>query len=182
MLMPVPSGFTIWFTGPPGSGKSTLAGLIAEVCRRLNRPVEVLDGDETRDALSPGLGFSRADRDLHVRRLGYIARLLSRQGVVAIVAAVSPYAAARDEVRRRHDAPFVEVFLECPRDVLIRRDPKGLYAKALRGEIAHFTGVSDPYEPPASPDITLHTAEETPDVSAARLAAALGERGLLTRP
>src|SRR5262249_57306869 len=112
------------------------------------RRVEILDGDEVRQNLSAGLGFSKADRDANIRRIGYVARLLSRNGVVAIAAAISPYREIRNEVRRAHEAPFIEVFVDCSLDELVRRDRKGLYSKALRGEIQNFTGVSDPYEPP----------------------------------
>ncbi|HET9831808.1 MAG TPA: adenylyl-sulfate kinase, partial [Vicinamibacterales bacterium] len=122
-------------------------------------------GDEVRQRLSRGLGFSKEDRDENIRRIGFVARLLSRSGAVAIAAAISPYRELRDEVRREHEAPFVEVFVECPLDVLVKRDPKGLYAKALQGEIPNFSGVSDPYEPPLAPEITVHTDRETVDAS-----------------
>ena len=150
-------GFTVWFTGLSGAGKSTLAEALRDELRRRGRRVEILDGDEMRTHLSKGLGFSRPDRDINVRRIGYVARLLSRNGVVAIAAAISPYRDTRDEVRRAHDAPFVEVYLECPIDELVRRDRKGLYAKALRGEVEHFTGISDPYEAPVTPELQLRT-------------------------
>src|SRR3954468_7449175 len=154
-------GFTLWFTGLSGAGKSTLSQAVADELRVRGHHVERLDGDEIRQRLSHGLGFSKADRDENIRRIGFVARLLSRNGAVAIAAAISPYREIRDEVRRDHEAPFVEVFVDCPLDTLVKRDPKGLYAKALRGEIPHFTGVSDPYEPPQSPEITVHTDRET---------------------
>src|ERR1700757_2070412 len=141
-------GFTLWFTGLSGSGKSTLANLVADELRARGRRVEVLDGDEVRTNLSKGLGFSKEDRDTNIRRIGYVARLLSRNGVVVIAAAISPYREVREEVRRAHESPFVEAFVDCSIDELVRRDAKGLYAKALRGELPNFTGISDPYEPP----------------------------------
>jgi adenylyl-sulfate kinase len=154
-------GFTLWFTGLSGAGKSTLANAVAEELASCGRRIEILDGDEVRTNLSKGLGFSREDRDTNVRRIGYVARLLSRNGVVAITAAISPYREIRDEVRRGHEAAFVEVFVECPLDALVERDVKGLYAKALRNEIPHFTGVSDPYEPPHEPEIHIRSDAES---------------------
>lgn len=158
-------GFTLWFTGLSGAGKSTLSQAIADELRARGRSVERLDGDEVRLRLSRGLGFSREDRNENIRRIGFVARLLSRSGAVAIASAISPYRDVREEIRREHDAPFVEVFVECPLDALVKRDPKGLYAKAVRGEIANFSGISDPYEPPLSPEITVHTDRETVDAS-----------------
>jgi adenylyl-sulfate kinase len=158
-------GFTLWLTGLSGAGKSTLSQAVADELRTRGRMVERLDGDEVRTRLSHGLGFSKADRDENIRRIGFVARLLSRNGAVAIAAAISPYREVRDEVRRDHDAPFVEIFVDCPIDTLVKRDPKGLYAKALRGEIAQFSGVSDPYEPPLTPEITVHTDRESVDAS-----------------
>src|SRR5579885_2139717 len=139
------TGFTIWLTGLSGAGKSTLARGLAPALRERGRRVEVLDGDEVRENLSKGLGFSKEDRDTNIRRIAYVAKLVSRSGGVAITAAISPYRAIRDEARG-NIGRFVEVFVRCPLDVLVQRDTKGLYAKALRGEIAQFTGVSDPYE------------------------------------
>src|SRR5512147_2229753 len=134
-------GFTLWFTGLPSSGKSTLARRVEDVLLERGMRVEVLDGDEVRENLSKGLGFSKEDRDTNIRRIGYVARLLSRNGVIAITAAISPYRDVRDEVRRAHESRFIEVFVDCSLDELVKRDRKGLYAKALRGEIQHFTGV-----------------------------------------
>lgn len=159
-------GFTLWFTGLSGAGKSTLSQAVADELRRRGRSVERLDGDEIRTRLSRGLGFSKEDRDENIRRIGFVARLLSRSGAVAIAAAISPYRELRDEMRREHEAPFVEIFVDCPLETLIKRDPKGLYAKALRGEISNFSGVSDPYEPPLNPEITIHTDRE--DIAASR--------------
>ena len=136
-------GFTIWLTGLSGAGKSTIARRLEAALTDRGRHVEVLDGDEVRENLSKGLGFSRGDRDTNIRRIAYVAKLVSRSGGVAITAAISPYRATRNEARAQM-APgaFVEVYVHCPLDELVQRDPKGLYAKALRGEIAHFTGVS----------------------------------------
>ena len=158
-------GFTLWFTGLSGAGKSTLSQAVADELQRRGRTVERLDGDEVRTRLSRGLGFSKADRDENIRRIGFVARLLSRNGAIAIAAAISPYRDVRDEVRRDHDAPFVEIFVDCPIETLVKRDPKGLYAKALRGEIQQFSGISDPYEPPLKPEITVQTDRESIDVS-----------------
>jgi adenylyl-sulfate kinase len=174
------SGFTLWFTGLSGAGKSTLAETVRDEVRARGRRVEILDGDDIRTNLSKGLGFSKEDRDTNIRRIGYVARLLSRNGVVTITAAISPYREVRDEVRRAHEAPFVEAFVECSIDELVRRDRKGLYAKALRGEIEHFTGVSDPYEPPVAPDIHLHSDRETVDESRAKILTWLEANGLLS--
>ena len=153
-------GFTIWLTGLSGAGKSTLARALEQALRERQRHVEVLDGDEVRENLSKGLGFSKEDRDTNIRRIAYVAKLVSRSGGVAITAAISPYRSIRDEARAQI-GPFVEVFVRCPLDVLIKRDTKGLYAKALRGEIAQFTGVSDPYEEPLSAEVVVDTDIES---------------------
>lgn len=163
------NGFTLWFTGLSGAGKSTLAESVRDVLIARGQRVEVLDGDEVRTNLSKGLGFSKEDRDTNIRRIGYVARLLSRNGVAAIGAAISPYRAVRDEVRIAHEAPFIEIYLECSLDELVRRDRKGLYARALAGEIPNFTGVSDPYEPPLSPEIHVRTDREGLDASRTRI-------------
>src|SRR2546429_233375 len=143
-------GFTLWFTGLSGGGKSPLAAAVSAELRGRGIPVEVLDGDEVRQNLSKGLGFSREDRDTNIRRIGYVAKLLTRNGVAVITAAISPYRAIRDEVRENIGA-FVEVYVRASLDECIRRDTKGLYRRALAGEIPQFTGVSDPYEEPLSP-------------------------------
>jgi adenylylsulfate kinase len=174
------NGFTLWFTGLSGAGKSTLANEVAGRLRARGRRVEVLDGDEVRENLSKGLGFSKEDRDTNIRRIGYVARLLSRNGVVAITAAISPYAGVRDEVRAQHGSGFIEIYVECPMNTLVERDVKGLYAKALRGEIKNFTGVSDPYEPPSAPEITARTDRESIDESASKIIDWLERRGFLT--
>jgi adenylylsulfate kinase len=172
-------GFTLWFTGLSGAGKSTLAQAIRDEMTARGRRVEILDGDEIRTTLSKGLGFSKEDRDTNIRRIGYVARLLSRNGVVAIAAAISPYRDVRDEVRRAHEVPFVETFVDCPLDELVRRDKKGLYARALQGEILHFTGVSDPYEPPSAPEIHLRTDRQSIEESRARIMTWLEQHGLV---
>lgn len=173
-------GFTLWLTGLSGAGKSTLAERLAPALRGRGVPVEVLDGDEVRTHLSRGLGFSREDRDTNVRRLGYVAKLLSRNGVAVITAAISPYRATRDEVRGQHER-FVEVFVRCPLHVLVERDVKGLYAKALRGEIEHFTGISDPYEEPLSPEVIVDSSREQVELSVKRILSTLERLGYLPR-
>ena len=172
-------GFTLWFTGLSGSGKSTLSGRVAPMLRELGLRVEVLDGDEVRENLSKGLGFSKEDRDTNVRRIGFVANLLARNGVVAITAAISPYRAIRDELRAKAEAPFVEVFVDVPLAVAEQRDPKGLYKKARAGQIPSFTGVTDPYEPPAKPEIVVRTAEAPLAVCAEQIIAYLRSRGLV---
>jgi adenylyl-sulfate kinase len=181
----VNKGFVLWFTGLSGAGKSTLSLPVAGQLRALGRRVEILDGDEVRTHLSKGLGFSKEDRDTNIRRIGYVAELLARNGVVAITAAISPYREVRDEVRakvERHGAGFVEVYVSCPIDVLAERDVKGLYRKALAGEIKNFTGVSDPYEPPLAPEVTVHSDREAVDHSVEKILGALGRVGLVALP
>jgi adenylylsulfate kinase len=174
------TGLTLWLTGLSGAGKSTLARHIERDLRTRRLRVEVLDGDIIRENLSKGLGFSKEDRDTNIRRIGFVSNLLSRNGVIVIVAAISPYRAVRDEVRTLHGKiRFVEVFVECPLAVLTERDVKGLYKKALKGEITNFTGVSDPYEPPAQPDIVVRTDQETEIESAARILKWLDVNGCL---
>jgi adenylyl-sulfate kinase len=176
------TGFTLWLTGLSGAGKTTLAAGLRDALIARGHRVEVLDGDEVRKNLSAGLGFSKEDRDTNVRRIGYVARLLSRNGVVAIAAAISPYRDTRDEVRREHEAAFVEVFVDCSLDALMRRDRKGLYAKAMRGEIQNLTGVSDPYEPPSGADVTVHTDREQVHESLAKILSCLEQRSLVAPP
>lgn len=171
-------GFTLWFTGLSGAGKSTLAERIAPILRERGHKVEVLDGDVVRTNLSKGLGFSKEDRDTNIRRIGFVAKLLTRNGVAVITAAISPYREIRDEVRAEIGS-FVEVYVSCSLDELVRRDVKGLYAKALRGEIQNFTGVSDPYEPPLNPEVTVYSDRETVDESVSRILAKLEELGYL---
>ncbi len=171
-------GFTIWFTGLSGAGKSTLANLLAERLRIMGRRVELLDGDEVRTNLSQGLGFSKADRDANIQRIAYVAKLLSRNGVVAITAAISPYSETRDRARREI-RNFVEVFVDCPLEVCEERDVKGLYKKARSGEIAQFTGISDPYEPPLHAEVTVHTDRENSQQDVEIIISKLGELGYL---
>ncbi len=159
--MTVPeAGGVIWLTGLSGAGKSTLAEALAKRIRDRGHRVEVLDGDTVRENLSNGLGFSREDRDTNIRRIAFVAGLLARNGVVVLVAAISPYRAARAEARA-HVERFVEVHVDCALDELLRRDTKGLYARAVRGEVAHFTGISDPYEAPLAPDVHVRTDQES---------------------
>jgi sulfate adenylyltransferase/3'-phosphoadenosine 5'-phosphosulfate synthase len=173
------SGFTIWLTGLSGAGKSTLARSLETALRERQRHVEVLDGDEVRENLSKGLGFSKEDRDTNIRRIAYVARLIGRSGGVAITAAISPYRSVRDEARGQIGR-FVEVYVRCPLDVLVQRDTKGLYAKALRGEIPQFTGVSDPYEEPLAAEVVVDTSVETLQESTAKVLHALEGLGYLT--
>ncbi|MBO8169267.1 MAG: adenylyl-sulfate kinase [Thermoanaerobacteraceae bacterium] len=161
-------GCTLWFTGLSGAGKSTLAQLVAEELRKMGKKVEILDGDEVRQNLSKGLGFSKEDRDTNVKRIGYVAKLLARNGIIAITAAISPYREVRDYVRQQN-GDFVEVFVKCPLEVCIERDVKGLYKKALAGEIKQFTGISDTYEEPLNPEIVVNTAEETKEESVQKI-------------
>ncbi len=172
-------GLTLWFTGLSGSGKSTLAQVLTPRLRELGKRVEILDGDEVRENLSKGLGFSKEDRDTNIRRIGFVANLLARNGVVAITAAISPYHEIRDEVRSRAQAAFVEVYVSCPLDVLESRDTKGLYKKARAGVIKNFTGISDPYEAPENPEVIVDTAVETIEQSAEKILAFLRKRGLV---
>lgn len=172
-------GFAIWFTGLSGAGKTTLASRVAEELRRRGRRVEVLDGDVVRMNLSKGLGFSKEDRDTNIRRIGFVCQLLSRNGVVAIAAAISPYRAVRDEVRQMVGGRMVEVYVKCPVHVCAQRDVKGLYEKAFRGEIQQFTGVSDPYEEPLAPEVVAETDRESVEESVAKVLAALREHGYL---
>lgn len=176
-------GFTLWMTGMSGAGKSTLTGRLERLFRERGLRVELLDGDEVRTHLSKGLTFSKEDRDVNVRRIGYVARLLARNNVIVLTAAISPYRETRDIVRAEHEAdgvPFVEVYAEASVEALAARDVKGLYRRALAGEIAHFTGVSDPYEPPLSPEVAVRTDRDSVEQSVAEIVALLAERGLIS--
>jgi adenylyl-sulfate kinase len=176
-------GFVVWFTGLSGAGKTTLSSLVATDLRDRGLNVEILDGDEVRTNLSKGLGFSREDRDTNIRRIGYVSRLLARNGVAVIVAAISPYREVRDEVRQDISAngmEFIEVFAKCGIDVLSERDVKGLYKKALAGEIKGFTGVSDPYEEPLTPEVVVETDSESVETSAEKILTAISS--LTIRP
>ena len=161
-------GFTLWFTGLSGSGKSTLAKMCEQELLERGMKVEVLDGDVVRTNLSKGLGFSKEDRDTNIRRIGFVCNLLTRNDVVAIGAAISPYRAIRQE-NRELIGRFVEVYCKCPLDALKERDVKGLYTKALAGELPNFTGISDPYEEPENPEVVVATDRETPEESFQRI-------------
>ena len=171
-------GFTLWFTGMSGAGKTTLACEVERILRERGLKVELLDGDVVRTNLSKGLGFSKEDRDTNIKRIGFVCKLLTRNDVVAIGSAISPYRKVRDFLRQ-DIGRFVEVYCECPLDVLIERDVKGLYKKALSGEIQNFTGVSDPYEEPLNPEIVVHTDTETHEQSMAKILAKLEELSLI---
>ena len=175
------AGFVVWLTGLSGAGKSTLATRLAEQLAARGRPPELLDGDEVRTHLSRGLGFSKEDRDTNIRRIGYVARLLARNGAAVITAAISPYREVRDEVRAQTPG-FVEVYVRCSLEELVRRDVKGLYRKALAGELPNFTGVSDPYEPPLRPEVVVDSEHETVEESVARVLDALVRLGHLPGP
>src|ERR1017187_3729359 len=157
-------GFTLWLTGMSGAGKSTLSDELMARFRSAGAKVELLDGDIVRTNLSQGLGYTREDRDTNIRRIGFVAELLSRNGVIVVVAAISPYRDAREEVKRRIGR-FMEVHVDCPIDVLTSRDTKGLYKRALAGDIGNFTGVSDPYEPPVNPSVVVHSDRESVEES-----------------
>jgi adenylyl-sulfate kinase len=171
------TGFVLWLTGLSGAGKSTVAAKLGPALAERGHRVELLDGDEVRTNLCQGLGFSREDRDTNIARIGYVAGKLAKHGVTVLVAAISPYRQARDLVRAEVDN-FVEIHVAAPVSTCAERDPKGLYAKALSGQIKHFTGVSDPYEPPLAPEIVLHTEAETVDESVEQVIAWLETAGL----
>jgi adenylylsulfate kinase len=172
-------GFTLWFTGLSGAGKTTIADIVEHELREKFGKIEVLDGDIVRTNLSKGLTFSREDRNVNVLRIGFVANLLTRNGVGVIVSAISPYKEARDEVRRNIGEGFLEVFVDAPLEVCAERDVKGLYKKAFAGEIKEFTGVSDPYESPVAPELHIRTDEEEPNESARRVVEKLEKLGYL---
>jgi adenylyl-sulfate kinase len=174
----VHQGFTLWLTGMSGAGKSTISDRLMEKFREAGAKVELLDGDIVRTNLSQGLGFSREDRDTNIRRIGFVAQLLSRNGIIVVVAAISPYRDTREEVKAKI-ANFVEVFVDCPIEVLASRDVKGLYKKALAGEVGNFTGISDPYEPPVHPDVTVRSDREPVEESVDKIWRELVQRGLV---
>ena len=169
-------GATLWFTGLSGAGKSTIAGIVEADLRERGFKVEVLDGDVVRTNLSKGLGFSKEDRDTNIRRIAFVADLLSRNGVVAITAAISPYREIRDEARELMGDRFIEIYVKASVEECARRDVKGLYEKAMRGELKEFTGVSDPYEEPLDPELVCDTETESPEESAAKVIAFLESR------
>jgi adenylylsulfate kinase len=174
-------GFTLWFTGLSGSGKTTIAELVRLELERRGRLVEWLDGDEVREHLSKGLGFSKEDRDTNIDRIGWVASRLTRHRAAVIVSAISPYREARQKAREMVEANgmFVEVFVDASVEECARRDVKGLYEKAFKGEIKEFTGVSDPYEVPETPEIRIDSENEAPQESAHRILELLAERGLI---
>jgi len=174
-------GFTLWFTGLSGAGKTTLSQLVQEQLLARGCKVESLDGDVVRTHLSKGLGFSREDRDTNILRIGFVAKLLTRNGVVVLVSAISPYRATRDQVRADIGS-FVEVYVKCPLDVCMERDVKGLYKKAIAGEIPQFTGVSDVYEEPLNPEIVVETDKHAPFECARQIVQRLEELGYLEPP
>ncbi len=177
-------GFTLWFTGLSGAGKSTLSEALEREFRRRNYRVEVLDGDIVRTHLSKGLGFSKEDRDTNVLRIGFVCSLLARNGVISVSAAISPYADIRAQCRQMTEeagVAFVEVYMNAPLEVVAARDVKGLYKRAMAGEIAQFTGVSDPYEAPENPEVVIDSGKEAVEVSAQTVLAYLEERGLISQ-
>ncbi|MCI0777346.1 MAG: adenylyl-sulfate kinase [Chloroflexi bacterium] len=171
-------GVTVWFTGLSGAGKSTIAEKLEQILKAKGRNVEILDGDVVRTNLSKGLGFSKEDRDINIRRIGFVCDLLARNGVVAIAAAISPYREIRDEIRA-NTGNFLEVYVDCSIEELTRRDVKGLYEKALKGEIKNFTGISDPYEEPLKPEVTLNSETQDEEESLKILVAKMEELGYL---
>ena len=172
-------GFTLWFTGLSGAGKTTISEIVERELRARGSKVEVLDGDVVRENLSKGLGFSKEDRDTNIRRIAFVADLLSRNGVPVITAAISPYREIRDEARETMGDRFIEVFVKASVEVCAERDVKGLYEKAFKGEIKEFTGVSDPYEPPLNPELTLDTEHDSAEEDAQKILTLLEERQLI---
>ena len=174
-------GVTIWFTGLSGAGKTTITHALEQKLREADYPLEVLDGDIVRTNLTKGLGFSKEDRDTNIRRIGFVANLLTRHGVIVLVSAISPYREIRDEVRGKI-GNFVEVFVNAPLNVCEDRDVKGLYKKARAGEIKSFTGIDDPYEPPLNPEVECRTDLETLEESVAKVWQKLEDLGYLVKP
>lgn len=175
----VEKGCTLWFTGLSGTGKSTLSKLVGQRLSEAGARVEVLDADVMRTTLCRGLGFTKEDREENIRRIGFVCELLSRHNVIAIAAAISPYRAGRDELRARI-SNFVEIYMKCPVEVLIERDVKGLYNKALAGEIPCFTGISDPYEAPVDPDVVVDSSVESPGEGANKILQRLDQLGIMS--
>ncbi|MFQ6617888.1 MAG: adenylyl-sulfate kinase [Fidelibacterota bacterium] len=173
-------GFTLWLTGLSGAGKTTVSRLLESEFSNRKLKVEVLDGDVIRTNLSRGLGYSREDREINLKRIGFVCKLLSRNNVIAIAAAITPYQNVRDFLREDIEN-YIEVYVSCPLEICIKRDPKGLYKKALKGEIENFTGISDPYEEPKNSDITLYTDRESPEESAKRVVDYLEDLNLIPK-
>lgn len=171
-------GVTVWFTGLSGAGKTTLARAVYDELKRRGHRVEILDGDVVRQYLTKGLGFSKEDRDENIRRIGFVAHLLTRNGVIVLVSAISPYRATREEVRRKI-GDFIEVYVNAPLEVCEKRDVKGLYKRARAGEIKNFTGIDDPYEPPLNPEVECRTDLESIEESVAKVLGKLEELGYL---
>src|SRR3954471_18012979 len=172
-------GFNLWFTGLSGAGKTTITGLLETQLRERGSKLEILDGDVVRENLSKGLGFFKEDRDTNIRRIAFVADLLSRNGVPVITAAISPYREIRDEAHTLMGDRFIEVFVKAAVEVCAERDVKGLYEKAFKGEIKEFTGVSDPYEPPLDAELTLDTEHDSAEEDAAKILALLEEHQLI---
>ncbi|RLG89938.1 MAG: adenylyl-sulfate kinase [Thermoprotei archaeon] len=170
-------GLVVWLTGLPGSGKTTIANKVASILREKGYRVEVIDGDWARKTISLGAGYTREERKIHLHRIAWVARLLARNGVIVICSFVSPYRDVRKMIREiiSEEAPFIEVYVKCPLEECIKRDPKGLYKKALRGEIKHFTGISDPYEEPLNPEITVDTVNNSVEENASTIINYLSE-------
>jgi len=174
-------GFVLWITGLPASGKTTLARELKRRLSDMGRRVELLDGDEVRRWLSPEAGFTREDRERHLRRVAYVSKLLARNGVVVIASFVSPYRKIRDEVRKivEKDAPFIEIYVRCPLEVAMERDPKGLYKRALAGEIKNFTGIDDPFEEPENPEVVVDSSAMNVDEEVERVMSELRSHSLI---
>jgi adenylyl-sulfate kinase len=175
----VAKGATVWFTGLPSSGKSTIAHKVEKLLREKGHRVEVFDGDVIRKNLCSDLGFSKEDRDTNIKRIAFVCKLMTRNDVVAIAAAISPYRETRDYARAEVGKDFLEVYVRAPLSVCKERDVKGLYKKALAGEIKGFTGIDDPYEEPLNPELTLHTDKESEEESVQRVMGELEKRGYL---
>ncbi len=172
------NGFVLWFTGLSGSGKSAITSRLEPKIKATGKNVEILDGDVVRQSLTKDLGFTEADRKTNLERITFVAKLLSRNGVATLVSFISPYISAR-ETARKETTNFIEVFVKCPVEVCIERDVKGMYKKAIAGEIKNFTGISHPYEEPPSPELVIETDKETPEESAERILDYLSENGFL---
>ncbi len=179
----IDKGFVLWLTGLPGSGKTTIASKVAEILRQRGYRVELLDGDWVRKTINPDAGFTREERNRHLYRVAWIARLLARNGVIVLCSFVSPYRDTRAKIREivSEEVPFIEVYVKCSLEEVIRRDPKGLYKKALRGEIKHMTGIDDPYEEPLNPEITVDSEHNSVEENASKIISYLEENGLIEK-